>query len=123
LVNIICPSRLTLTASIEPYVGVGVAASAGIGFAILSGGVKADFDSNYRLQPGLGTSNCNLCAVLSHTVNPIKITISLTAKAGPFNWNQKLYEYAGPTIRGVLFKYCIFKDKPYDPESVLKGGE
>jgi len=61
LVNIICPSRLTLTASIEPYVTVGIAASAGIGFAVVSGGVKADFDSNYRLQPGFGTSNCNLC--------------------------------------------------------------
>jgi len=120
LVNIICPMRLTLTASIEPYISVGISASAGIGFSVVSGGVKANLDSNYRLQPGFGTSNCNLCAVLDQTVRPIKITISLYAKAFTMSWDKQLYTFSGPTIKGNLFKYCLFNNKPYNPESVLQ---
>jgi len=121
LVNIVCPGRLTLTASIEPYVGLGIQAGAGVGFMVLSGGVRADFDANYRLQPGFGTSNCNLCAVLDHTVRPISIGIFLEARAFGKKWDTELYRYAGPTIKGNLFKLCLFPDKPYDPDSVLSA--
>jgi len=121
LVNIICPGRLTLTASIEPTIGVGIAASAGIGFAIISGGVKATFSAAYTLKPGFGTSNCNLCAVLDHEVRPVNIRIDLYLKALVKTWNVKLYEFNGKVIKGNLFKYCLFKDRKYDPESVLSG--
>jgi hypothetical protein len=121
LVNIVCPGRLTLTASIEPYVGLGIQASAGIGFAVLSGGVRADFDANYRLQPGFGTSNCNLCAVLDHTVRPISIGIFLEARAFGKKWDHQLYRFNGPTIKGNLFKLCLFPSKPYNPDSVLSA--
>jgi len=116
--SIICPKRLTLTLSIEPYVVARISGSLGVGVSFLQAGVKITFYSSYRLKPSMGTANCNLCVVLGQRIEPANIMISAFVKAIKWKKEWTLYQYKGDAIEGNLYKLCSSSSLPYNPEQI-----
>lgn len=122
LVIIACPSRLTLTGSIEPYFSIGVSGGAAVGVSGFNTGYVVEFTSGYRIKPGFGTSNCNLCAVLDHEIRPFKMKfIHSTQVVAKLDFD--LFDIKYPTIHGNLFTKCIFdpKQRPFKPLEVIQS--
>jgi len=114
LVYTICPSKLTLNVGVEPWFTLSVRADAGITIAIATGGVSVTASFNYRLKPNVGTANCNICAIISQTINPITIQVDAFAEALFKRWTFQIYKWAGPSINQELFRKCL-KDGAYNP--------
>jgi len=116
---IVCPQRLTLVLGFAPYFNNHITGGLALGIPLLSAGVTITFSTGYKLLPSVGTSSCNLCVVLNQEVQTITISIDGVFTAGPFKKSFNFYTFKGPTIKSTLFKYCLFPDRPYNPESVI----
>lgn len=121
LVNIVCPSRLTLTASIEPSVHLIVSGSAAVGIPKLNTGMKITGETKYTIKPGVGTSNCNLCAVLDHEIDLPTISIHRTSSFGVLDVDEPVWEMKPKKMKGNLWRHCLFPNRKYDPESVIRA--
>lgn len=119
---IICPGRITLTLALVPSVDFGVSAAGAISFIGIDFGVKAQIRSTYSLRPLVGTSNCNLCFVLSHSLKPIGIDIYLFL--GVFGKENRIRDlFKRDLINGFedaeLFRRCLYQDRPFNPRAVV----
>jgi len=121
LVATLCPSKLVLNVGVEPWFTLSVKADAGISIMIATGGVSVTASFNYRLKPSVGTSNCNVCAILAQTIQPISIQVSAFVEAIIIGRKDyTIYKYDGPTINNELFRKCLTNGK-YDPDGTIAG--
>jgi len=120
--TIVCPGRITMTVTPTPIFIHTVAFSAGVWILVVEGGVKAKIQARYKLLPRIGTSNCNLCTVLSHEVPPITLDIYVFAIF--FHKELRLATLWSKVLHGgfrqELFRICLFPGRAFDPESSLE---
>jgi len=112
LVATLCPSKLVLNVGVEPWFTLAVRADAGISIFIASGGLSVKAEFNYRLKPSVGTSNCNICAILAQQIIPITITVGAYVEAIILGRKDfEIYKWQGPVINNELFRLCLKKEQ------------
>jgi len=101
----LCPAELRAKFSIEPWFKVNGAGRAEVTILIASAGLEIGAEFNYRLIPNAGTENCKLFVRLDQKVDPLRLSLGLTASALGQSASWEIYAWSAPSINSNLFNY------------------